>query len=990
MVMGAGGMGAGGGSVAYQETIVVNIDERRWNQQVQQTERSFQQMMQRMQKMQQMQLKLTLNDQASKHMKTIQSEVSKLNQSSRTTIRVGLADQASSKLKSIQTELDKISRGATASVRGGGAVSAVESEGSSLMSRAGGLASGAAGMASSVGGAVAPELGGVAGIGAIGVAAAPAAAVAGIAVGLGEATRSAADFNHSMLVLQNNTTLTDADMGTLRQNVSNVSQEFGVSTTALTEAARNIMDLTQNTDAMNGVMKVAAEAAAATGADVGTTGTILASTLHQYKQDQGDVDTVTRNAAQAMGVLHVAAAEGNMTMQQFADSSGRAVAFGAQLGVPLEQVSAAMSALTRNGYDASESQTQVVNMLTHIVKPAKQAEDEITRLSKATGVDLVSAYSATGISTLGFTGIFQKTTEAYQDMGLTSAQATEETLKLLNAQRGGIGASLLMGKGASDYDQILKDLNNDQLTGQYVANAWAKAQKDPEVQISQLQQRMSAFGRDLGQKFIPILGGAAEALSNMGDWFADLGKRADSSGGILDTARALNVAFTSDAGALGIVQDNIEKAFGPDVANMTRPVMQALMDHMDTVHQLSAGLSDLWAQYGIGVVVMAPAQVAMNELGMAGKVAGNLWQGVWDAIPSDIQTDLVQVTDALKQRTGEWASQMLIAGSVMIGNLSDTVRNLATQAKDALVYVGTEMWNGLSNYWTTTAGPAIANKLWDVMRGALDGLKKNLGISSPSTVMADVGNNMMDGLTGALQGKMPDLQGVLGDIATKISGALGGVGDWVSSHLPGGSGNVGDWINKAIQATGVGADWAGGLNTIVMHESSGNPNAANLWDVNAQKGDPSRGLMQLTGSNRASYTPAGMDPMDPVAQIIAGINYIKSRYGSINNVPGVQSVAGGGAYKPYDQGGLLQPGLTMAVNNTGAPELVIPARKAGRGPAAMPRSGPLVSIGQIVQAAGEDSEAFAQRVSVLVGAHLDRWAGHVEEAFGSMPDGVMA
>jgi SLT domain-containing protein len=73
-----------------------------------------------------------------------------------------------------------------------------------------------------------------------------------------------------------------------------------------------------------------------------------------------------------------------------------------------------------------------------------------------------------------------------------------------------------------------------------------------------------------------------------------------------------------------------------------------------------------------------------------------------------------------------------------------------------------------------------------------------------------------------------------------------------------------------------------------------------------------------------------MDPMDPVAQIIAGIRYIQSRYGDISKVPGVMSVGSGGPYLPYDQGGWLMPGRTNAVNNTGRPERILgPGESSG-------------------------------------------------------------
>jgi hypothetical protein len=116
---------------------------------------------------------------------------------------------------------------------------------------------------------------------------------------------------------------------------------------------------------------------------------------------------------------------------------------------------------------------------------------------------------------------------------------------------------------------------------------------------------------------------------------------------------------------------------------------------------------------------------------------------------------------------------------------------------------------------------------------------------------------------------------------------------------------VESWIDQAFQAleaSGVPAselDKAGVL-LIIEHESSGNPNAINNWDSNAQAGDPSRGLMQVIGATFDEYKLPGHDDIyNPVDNIVAGVRYALSRYGSIQNVPGVKSVDSGGSYVGY-------------------------------------------------------------------------------------------
>ncbi|MDC0771836.1 transglycosylase SLT domain-containing protein [Streptomyces sp. HD] len=77
-----------------------------------------------------------------------------------------------------------------------------------------------------------------------------------------------------------------------------------------------------------------------------------------------------------------------------------------------------------------------------------------------------------------------------------------------------------------------------------------------------------------------------------------------------------------------------------------------------------------------------------------------------------------------------------------------------------------------------------------------------------------------------------------------------------------------------------------GLYRNTMRESSGNPNAINNWDINAQNGIPSIGLLQVIKPTFDAYHVPGtaFSQYDPVANLTAAANYAADRYGSIDNV----------------------------------------------------------------------------------------------------------
>ncbi|MFF9765097.1 transglycosylase SLT domain-containing protein [Streptomyces sp. NPDC053086] len=104
----------------------------------------------------------------------------------------------------------------------------------------------------------------------------------------------------------------------------------------------------------------------------------------------------------------------------------------------------------------------------------------------------------------------------------------------------------------------------------------------------------------------------------------------------------------------------------------------------------------------------------------------------------------------------------------------------------------------------------------------------------------------------------------------------------------GGANSLDAWIKKSLaimKAQGIPGSYEG-LHRNIMRESGGNPNAQNNWDVNAQKGSPSKGLLQVIDPTFNAYHVAGTahSATDPVANITAAANYAAHRYGSIDNV----------------------------------------------------------------------------------------------------------
>lgn len=142
------------------------------------------------------------------------------------------------------------------------------------------------------------------------------------------------------------------------------------------------------------------------------------------------------------------------------------------------------------------------------------------------------------------------------------------------------------------------------------------------------------------------------------------------------------------------------------------------------------------------------------------------------------------------------------------------------------------------------------------------------------------------------------------------------------------SAGVEQWRNlaaKALQMTGQYS--ASNLNLLLMQmdsESSGNPNAINNYDINAQRGTPSKGLMQVIDPTFKAYAYPGYDKniYDPLSNMLAAIRYTLSRYGSLANgwkghgyASGIGKINLSDLIPAYEVGGFPEDGLFFANHN---------------------------------------------------------------------------
>ncbi|WP_182349322.1 tape measure protein [Tomitella gaofuii] len=226
--------------------------------------------------------------------------------------------------------------------------------------------------------------------------------------------------------------------------------------------------------------------------------------------------------------------------------------------------------------------------------------------------------------------------------------------------------------------------------------------------------------------------------------------------------------------------------------------------------------------------------------------------------------------------------------------------------------------------WTRAVGPGYINAANDAARtGGVSGVNRFLGgydlggivstvwggvtnIAGKAVDLAKAGykaavGGVFDAVIDPIGRAIPDFGG--GAIGSLPKAAFQSLADGVKDFLLGKAGDkdaeshvdydpnggAEQWrpvVERALEITGHSLDNVNRVLQQINIESSGNPNAINLDDINAQNGTPSQGLLQTIQPTFDAYRdpniPGGIT--DPLANIVAGIRYADATYGDIANI----------------------------------------------------------------------------------------------------------
>lgn len=197
----------------------------------------------------------------------------------------------------------------------------------------------------------------------------------------------------------------------------------------------------------------------------------------------------------------------------------------------------------------------------------------------------------------------------------------------------------------------------------------------------------------------------------------------------------------------------------------------------------------------------------------------------------------------------------------------------------------------------------------DNSKGLANKIAENISYKGMGGYVLNVGKSMVSTFKGEMSTWIDKLFKEEGALSLSQYNASKGVSQWRST------------VARALKMEGQYSA-ANVIRTLfqMRTESGGNPKAINLWDSNAKKGTPSKGLMQVIDPTFKTYARKGFDKnvYDPLSNILASIRYAVSRYGSL-----ARAYRG----KGYENGGIA---TTASIFGENGAEMAIPLKATKR------------------------------------------------------------
>lgn len=316
----------------------------------------------------------------------------------------------------------------------------------------------------------------------------------------------ASGFEDSMAKLSTIADTTKVPLETLKDQITELSNETGVASADIAESVYNAISAGQDTgDAVNFVSE-SLKLARAGFTDSAAATDILTTALNAYGMEASDVTRVSDVLIQTQNL-------GKTTVGELASQMGRVIPTAKQVGVQFEELNAAYAVMTSNGINTAQTTTYLSSMLNELGKQGSSADKafrEGTKHIKEGGLSMAEAMEQ-GWSLTDVLSILDE--QAY-------ASGTTISNMFGSAEAG--KAATVLWDNASQLNGVLEQMNTaagatDEAYGKLNTTSF-----QTQLILNQLKNTGIELGTSILQLIQPALQSVGEWVNKLSTWISGL------------------------------------------------------------------------------------------------------------------------------------------------------------------------------------------------------------------------------------------------------------------------------------------------------------------------------------------------------------------------------------------------------------------------------------------------------------------------------------
>ena len=326
-----------------------------------------------------------------------------------------------------------------------------------------------------------------------------------LALAGGAALKLGVDFDKSMTKIQSLVGVAAADVDKMGETAKKMATDTGKSAAEAAEALFFITSAGLRGKEATDVLNASLKAAAVGLGETATVADLATSAMNAYGSSN-------LNAEAATDVMVSAVREGKLEASELAQSMGAVLPVASNMGVQFHEVGAAFAALSRTGTGAAEAATQIRSILTSLLKPTKQAEDQLSALG------LSSAGLRQSLKEDGLLATLEILKQKFEGND-TAAQNVFGNVRALS------GVMDLLGAGVDSTRAIFDAMNDTQGA---TAKAFAVTSESASFKLTKglnsVKIALTEVGAELLESLVPLFEGFTKTVITITKKFNELDK----------------------------------------------------------------------------------------------------------------------------------------------------------------------------------------------------------------------------------------------------------------------------------------------------------------------------------------------------------------------------------------------------------------------------------------------------------------------------------